>query len=795
MRGPPTILRSLLREIRQRLGAILLLGALGAVGSGLLIGMLAVFYDLDASRARFYREQRLADFSLSLKRAPQSALEPVLRHPGVRHLEGRVRIEARVDLPDSPEPITSTALSLPRVRRPVLNDILLVSGTWFEGSREDQTILNDAFARAHDLRPGDHLEALIMGRQQRLLVVGTALAPEFVYVLPPAGGIVPDPARTGVLYLPLDTLQDWSGLNGAFNEILGLAWDLRPGPLRSTLRDLERELDPYGVTLSLTGEELPSVQFLDNELHELQTSATILPALCLGVVGLVLHIVTGRMVTQQRTTIGTLRALGYTRSFIVRHYLGYGLVVGLGSALAGMALGLWIQSAMIRMYQDYFELPDLRADLYPGLLAVALGVGVLFAVAGTVQAALRASRMNPAEAMRPPAPEKGGRILLERLPGLWDLVPFWGKLVARSIFRNPFRSMVCVLTTLAATALLVESLCMVAALHVMIDHEFRHTSHQDLTLSLREPVGRELLSELGALPGIMAVEPQLVVSADLSRGAREKRTGLTGLVEGNRLSTPLDQQGLPLRIPEEGLVLARKLAEILDVGPGDTLLLRPLTGTRQTRRAPVVAVVDTYMGLGAWCRLEYLSRLIGEEWAANSVLLDLANPRPERALLEELSRRPGVVGVEQRVRALEKIQQLMDQNFGTSLLILILFSGLLAFGSVLNTAMVSLEERRREVGTLRVLGYSPARVALVFAAEIGLLSAVGIGLGLWAGIGLVHLVVQAYSRELFRLPAVIPPEALFQSAAVMLLFVALAQVVVWRLVARLPWLEVFKVRE
>jgi len=791
----PTVSRSLLREIRQRLGAILLLGALGAVGAGLLVGMLAVFYDLDASRARFYREQRLADFSLSLKRAPRSALEQVRRHPGVRHLEGRVRIEARVDLPGSPEPITSTALSLPRIRRPVLNDILLVSGTWFEGTRDDQTILNDAFARAHGLHPGDHVQALIMGRQQRLLVVGTALAPEFVYVLPPAGGMVPDPARTGVLYLPLDTLQDWAGLNGAFNEFLGLAWDLRPVPLRSTLKDLERQLDPYGVALSLTSDEMPSVQFLANELHELQTSATIMPALCLGVVGLVLHIVTGRMVTQQRTTIGTLRALGYTRTFIVRHYLGYGLVVGLSSALAGLALGLWIQSAMIRLYQDYFELPALQPTLYPGLLAGALGVAVLFAVAGTVQAALRASRMNPAEAMRPPAPEKGGRILLERLRGLWDLLPFWGKLVLRSVFRNPFRSMVAILTSLAATALLVESLCMVAAMHAMIDHEFRHTSHQDLTVALREPVGRDILSELRGLPGIAKVEPQLVVSADLSRGAREKRTGLTGLAAGNRLFTPLDARGQPLQIPEEGLVLARKLAEVLGVAPGDTLLLRPLIGTRQVREAPVVAVVDTYMGLGAWCRLEYLSRLIGEDWAANAILLDLANPRPDRALLEELSRRPGVVGVEQRVRALEKIQQLMDQNFGTSLLILILFSGLLAFGSVLNTAMVSLEERRREVGTLRVLGYSPERVALVFATEIGLLSAVGIGLGLWAGVGLVHLVVQAYSRELFRLPTVIPPEALFQSAAVMILFVGLAQVVVWRLVARLPWLEVFKVRE
>ena len=795
VRLAPTILRSLLREVRLRLGPILVLVALGAVGSACLLGMLAVYFDLDASRARFYRDQRLADFNLALKRAPPQALEAAGRHPNVRHLEGRVRIEARIDLPGLPEPITSTALSLPRIRRPVLNDIRLVSGSWFQGARDDQTILNQAFAKAHDLRPGDYVDALILGRQQRLLVVGTAQAPEFVYVLPPAGGIVPDPGRTGVLYLPLDTLQDWAGLNGAYNEFLGMARDPRPQVLRKTLKDLERELDPYGVTLTMTRDELPSVQFLANELDELEVSATIFPALCLGVVALVLHIVTGRLVTQQRTTIGTLRALGYSRAFVVRHFLGYGVLVGLGSALGGLALGYWLQVSMIALYHDYFELPDLVAGTYPKLLAVTLGVGLAFAVAGTVLAALRAAALPPAEAMRPPPPEKGGRIVLERLSLLWQVLPFPARLVLRSIFRNPFRSLVSILTSVASTALLVEALSMVAALQVMISHEFQRTSHQDLTIAFREPVGREVVAEVAHLPEVLLVEPQLGVSADFSNGPYEKRTGLTGLAEGNRLFTPLADDGSPIQVPAEGLVLARKLAEVLHVRPGDRVRLRPLMGTRRIQEAPVAAVVDTYMGLAAWCRLEYLSRLIGEEWAANSALVDLSTPRPTPRLLGLLAERPAVVGVEQRVRALERIRELLDQSFGTSLLILIFFSGLMAFGSVLNTAMVSLEERRREVGTLRVLGYTPAMVARIFAGETALLSLLGIAVGLVAGIGLVHLVVQAYSRELFRLPAVIPPEALFQAALVMLLFVGAAQLLVWRMVARLPWLEVFKVRE
>ncbi len=125
-------------------------------------------------------------------------------------------------------------------------------------------------------------------------------------------------------------------------------------------------------------------------------------------------------------------------------------------------------------------------------------------------------------------------------------------------------------------------------------------------------------------------EGELVVVCDLSNGPYRKRTGLTGIEPPNRLYTPLDADGRPIVVPEEGLVLTRKLADILHVREGSVIEVRPLIGRRTRTRAVVVSLVDTYLGLPAYARASYLSRLIGEERVTN-VLLLRAPPGPRGA--------------------------------------------------------------------------------------------------------------------------------------------------------------------
>jgi len=790
---PRPLTRMLFRDLWARRAALLALVLIAALGTASLCSLLAVYLDLDGARARFYSECRLGDLQLSLKRAPATALQGLADVPNLVEVEGRVA--ARAELAGVAEPLQVTAVSVPEEGQSRLNQVQLVRGRWFDDPDGRQVLLSDAFARAHELYPGAHLTALLEGEQRELLVVGTVQSPEFVYALPPGGGLVPDPERTGVLFLPERTLQQWARLDGACNELTATVSDDSPAALAATLQDLEERLEPYGVLASQPISELSSVRFLANELRELETSALIMPSVCLGVVGLVLNLVMGRMVAAQRPVVGTLRALGYSRKTILGYYLAYGASVGVLGGLLGMVLGGWMQAGMLGLYRQYYELPGITPGSHPALALAGLGASWLAASLGSLGAALAGARLRPASAMRPPGPEQGGAVWLERWQFGWSRLPFSFRFSLRAILRNPLRSLVAVATVAIATALLVEGLSMLSAVDFMLAHEFEKTSRQDLTLNLREPVGRPVVEEVAALPEVVRVEPQLNVPCVLARGSLSRRVAVTGLVDGRSLYTPLDRFGHPVAVPARGLVLSRKLAELLRVSPGDTVRLRPLLGTRESAEARVSALADTYVGLAAYARLEYLSRLLGEEWAANTMMIAVRGHRPGAALLSELHRRPQVLGLETRARALARLRETLGRNLGVFLGFILGFYGSLAFGAILNTALVSLGEREREVATLRVLGYTNPEIMRLLSGEGALLGGLGILLGLPGGILLLHGVVSLYSTELFRLPAVVDGRALALAALAIAACLAAAQAVVYSILRRLPWLDVFKVRE
>lgn len=789
------LLKKLLRDLKARMGSLLALVAIVTIGVGCYVGMDAVYRDLDSSRESYYRAQRLADFSVDVKRAPQWTLEDVASLPNVREVRGRVNIGVLIDLPGKDEPITGTAISLPSERSPVLNDVLLRKGAWFSDSGDKEVILNNGFAEANGLFPGSRIKVLLLDQQHDLLVVGTAMSPEFVSLIPAGGGFVPDPARFGVIYLPEKFLQQSCDLDGAYNQIIGLAHDNFPVSLNNTLELIEEKLDLYGVTNTTPVQEQASVRYIADELRGIRISAHIMPSIFLVVAALVLNILIGRIVAQQRTIIGTLKAVGYGNGSITRHYLSYGLVIGIAGGVFGAGFGYWMQGALVKLYRQFFNLPHISAHLYPDILIGGVVISIVFSLLGTLRGVRFATRLNPAIAMRPPAPEKGARVLPERIFFLWKILPFHWKMILRAIFRNPFRSAVSILASLISTALICSTLSNVDALNYLMSYEFEKVAHEDYTITLRNPRGRRVPSEVESLPSVFDAEPQLAVVCDVKNGPFEKRIGITGLIRNNFLYTPLDTLGRPVIMPDEGLVFSRKLAEILDVKPGDSILLRSLIGERRSIVAPVLSVVDTYFGLSAYADIEYLSRLVGEEWSANIIKADTLKHEDHNGFFKALKERPAVMGIAERTRSLTQLNETFGKTMGTMITIMVLFAGLIAFGSILNTALVSLSERQREAGTLRVLGYTPIQVTKIFAGESQILNMVGILFGLAGGVGLSHLMAYAYSTELYRFPAVVYPVRLVQAAFLMLLFISLAQLIIYYMVRKLDWLEVMKVKE
>ena len=789
------MLRKLARDLLRRKGSLLALVVIAAIGVGCFVGMASVFRDMDSARAVYYRDYRLADFTVDLKRAPRWAVQSVEGLPNVAAVRGRVSLGVLIDLPGVQEPISGRALSLPTEHSDIVNNVLLRSGTWFSGTSDREVIVNEAFARENGLHPGSRLKVLLLDKQHELLVVGTAMSPEFVYVIPPSGGLAPDPKRFGVLYLQEDFLAKSCDLDGAYNQIIGLAHDASRTSLDNTLDRMEAELDAYGVTVTTPIQEQASARFLADELKGLKVSATVMPGIFLGVAALVLNVLMSRMVAQQRTVIGTLKALGYTTGFITRHYLSFGAVVGLAGGIAGYVLGRWIQVALVNLYGQFYTLPFFEPHYYADIAVLGLATSVGFALAGTLKGVRAAARLEPAQVMRPPPPEKGARVLPERIAPLWRPLPFRWKMILRAVFRNPFRSSVSALAGFVSTAVIFMALSNRDALNYLMNYEFEKVSHQDVTIALRDPEGKRSPLEIAGLPGVSATEPQLLVVCDLSNGPYQKRVAVTGMGAGNRLYTPLDSAGEPIVVPEAGVVLTRKLADILRVRVGDKVRLRALVGRRLEVETPVMAIVDTYLGLSAYAEIGYLNHLLGEEWSANVVLGSVFGGSDPAGMFSALKKRPAVVGIGERSRALSQLHETFGQMMGTVISIMVLFAGLIAFGSVLNTALVSLSEREREVGTLRVLGYTPSQILEVFSGESLLVNGLGIVLGLMGGVGFAHLLSRAYDTELYRFPVVIRPSQFLVSAFLMTVFVGLAQLLVYRMIQRLQWLDVLKIKE
>ena len=397
--------------------------------------------------------------------------------------------------------------------------------------------------------------------------------------------------------------------------------------------------------------------------------------------------------------------------------------------------------------------------------------------------------------MRPPVPEKGVHIVLERFPRYWKSLSFQGKMVMRSIFRNRFRSLVTIVAAILATALIFSALEFFDAMYKMIDFSFDTVQHQDFTLSLRDPLGAKILQPLTLIPGVKQLESQLSVPATLTNGPYIKKLSIIGVPKSHSLFTPVDKKNNRIRIDNSGLVINQTLANILHIKRGDMVLLRPLIGTRTLKKVKIKQIIKTYLGLSVYANQTWLSHLIGDSWVTNGVLFKLHKNANTNLFIQKMSQFAPMINLTSEVRAKNLVVETLNRFLMFFVIMMIGFSAIIAMGAVINTAIISLNERERDVASLRILGFSNTQVAQIFFKESLLLNIIGIFFGLFAGIGYVYYMSVAFSTEIYRMPMIVRIPRLIESALIMLLFVLISQTIIYNVIRKLNWLEVLNNKE
>lgn len=782
--------RKLLRDVGNLKGQVAAIATV--IGAGVMVLIISMS-SLDAVRLaqqRFYESHQFADIFAQLVRAPEGFAERLRDIPGVNQLETRVRAPVRVEVPGFDEPVRGVITSIPDGRQPLLNRLHMREGSLPDPGRSDQVVVSESFAEAHALEPGDRIRAIINGRLETLTISGTALSPEYVYQIGP-GDIMPDYRRFAVMWMNRRALAHAFALDGAFNDVvLTLQAGAAAGPV---LDALDAQLARFGSIGAHDRDEQVSHRFVEEEIGQLRMMAIVLPAIFLGVSAFLLNVLLARVLRMQRQQVAVLKAFGYGNGQIAAHFMLFtATIVGMG-VLGGVAFGAWAGDGLAGVYAEYFRFPELGFALRWQVLLLAVVVAAVAAGLGTWRALRSAVRLPPAEAMRPPAPERFHAGWLER-----SALTRWFDQPTRIIFRNlnrhRFKAALSVIGIgLSASLLLVGNFQFKAVDH-MLDVQYRLVQRSDLHLTFTDPTPARVLAELRNAPGIYAVEAYRSVPVRLEHGHAEYRTAILGLDAEPQLRGLLDRDKRELTLPTEGLLLTDHLAHHLGVRPGDSVTVHVMEGRGQRLRVEVSALVEDPIGVSGYMERRALNRLLREGPAISGVWV-LSDRSRDSLLFAHLWRIPRIASIGLLADAEGNIRSYIEDTVLLVMLILLVLAGSIAFAVVYNNARIAFAERARELATLRVLGYSRAEVAWVLIGEILLLTLLAIPIGWVIGTGLGWLLTQALSTELFRMPFVVTPQPYAFAAAGVLIAALLATLLIMRRLARLDMVTALKAAE
>lgn len=782
--------RKLLRQLWRMKAQLLAIALVIASGTALLTMSLTTIEALEETTAAYYERTRFADIFASAKRVPEYRSRDIAKIPGVRLVETRLDERAILNVAGFLDPVVARVISLPERGPQLLNTLVIRSGRLVDPTRADEVVVSEPFAQAHRLKPGDSFDAILRGRKRTLQIVGTALSPEFVYAIAP-GGLMPDDERFGILWMGRDALAAAFDLKASFNSV---SLSLLPGAdANDVIRRLDDILVKYGGIGAYGRADQTSNWFLESEIAQQKNLSRVMPAIFLAVATFLTNLVMARLVDTERREIGLLKALGYTNWAIGWHYSKLVFAIAATGIMIGSLIGAWLGHWNTELYTNFYRFPFLLYRPGPDGFVFSGTISLAAALAGSLMATYRAVRLPPAEAMKPPSPPAYQRTWASQaaLTGALDEPT---RMILRRIIRWPVRALLTSLGLAMSTAVMIMAFQWVDAIDTLAETVFERGQHQDATIAFNELRPFKTVGDFENLDGVLSAEPYRYVFARISHGHLGQRQGIIGVLDGAILSPVFDVSHGRIDVPRDGLVVSSKLAELLRLEIGDTVLVKLLEGRQPLVSMPVVRVFETFIGKPAYMNMDALNRLAGDGRVASGLHIRVdAADRP--ALMAKLKGLPGISSIQFRQAAIDTFYRTMGETIFIFIGFFVAFSMTLSVAVTYNSIRIALSERTHELATLRVLGFTRWEISYILLGEVGLLTWLAVPLGAAIGLWLAWWMTSAFETELYRVPLVLRDATYAKATIIMLVSALVCAAVARRRLDKLDLIAALKTRE
>lgn len=521
---------------------------------------------------------------------------------------------------------------------------------------------------------------------------------------------------------------------------------------RVKIKDAEKELDEvdYPEWYVLDRNTIQTYVEYGQDSERIGNIGKVFPVIFFLVAALVSLTTMTRMVEEQRTQIGTLKALGYNKSSIAGKYILYSLSASLLGSIIGVLIGEQIlPKVIITAYAIlYKNLPEVITpyNLYYGASST------LIAVACTTLAVYFACykelKSTPAQLMRPAAPKLGKRVILERIPWLWKHFNFTSKATVRNLLRYKKRFFMTVFGIGGCMALLLVGFGLKDSIGAMSDIQYVELWQQDATLMVKDDTGKEqsdeLLQTLQEDNRIEKAASILEINVDAGNESYSKSTSLVVPEDTATLSdyvilrNRITHESVSLN--DEGIIITEKLASLLKVTAGDSINIKD--GDKKSVTVKVSAIVENYMLHYIFMTPRLYEELYKTPPVYNKIYLRTTENLSlnETDFASELLENDLITSVSFTSEFQNRINDMLN-SLNLVVYVLIISAGLLAFIVLYNLNNININERKRELATLKVLGFQDMEVAAYVYRENMMLTIIGCLAGIGMGILLHRLVI------------------------------------------------------
>ncbi len=662
-----------------------------------------------------------------------------------------------------------------------INELFMKSGN--RSLSERDAIVIEQFAVARKIKLGDELNIKINGKKQSFRVSGIASSSEYIYMLKDAQTMLPDPENFGVVFIEEDTLRKIYGSRGNFNEIL-ISLNSEEN-IEKTADYLENRLDDYSVRVTKKQDQL-SNNMLSQEITGLEVSSKSVPVVFLIFAGIMLATMLSRIVKKDRMSIGVLKAMGFTNEEIVVHYLKYAASVGIIGGLLGSIIGTALSGLMTNYYLVFFNIPMLTLKVYYYRIVVSVILSLLFCIASGFWGVRGVMKINPAESMKPEAPKKGKRILIENIKLLWEHVSFSWKLVLRNIFREKKKFVFIGAAVAITCGMMTMTTWMLNIIDVMFNRQFTEFQKVQYNVSFSKFMDDSVINEFANHISIEEMEGRLEVPFEIENGRKNKTVNVIGLEENTVFYGFKDTDGSEVKVPRDGILLSSNLAGTLDAKIGDLILLNSFVNDDEIY-VKVKGIINQTLGINGYMNIDYLREKFLDKGVINGVYInsedDVKNKLDDMKNINVQSQRDVRV-------AFEEFTTVTNMSMG----FMVIFSGLLGFVIMYSMTLMSINERTIEFSSLRVMGFTKGEIFKMLMRENMIMTVIGIFAGIPMGFWLVDYMGKTFTTDIYTMNEPLLPINIILSVVLTFFFIVLAQLMTYVKIHKLDFMQSLKNR-